>query len=797
MAQAAEPEYKIGVLAFRGHAAAIHQWSETANYLSAEIDGASFRVVPLDLTEMSDAVASDELDFVLTNTGHYVDLEARHGISRLSTIRNLRQGTIITEFGAVIFTRSDHPVIAELEDSAGHSFVAVSANAFGGFQMAWRELIDVGVDPFSDFESLNFSGFPQDNIVYAVLQNKFDIGTVRSDVLERMALEGKIDIDNVRILNQQSNQSYPFLHSTRLYPEWPFSKARHTPQDLAQSVTVALLKLNSESTAARSASIAGWTIPLDYGSVHELFRELEIGPYKRSEKPRLEEVWAEFKEWILFSIFALFILVTTTILVSRANRRLASSQIALQKEVEQRTNAQMELATHRDNLETQVAKRTAELAKANQSLTRSEHTLRKLHDITASVESGLDVKFHRLLALGCRLFKSDIGFLINSSTELTDTTNFYVEPDNENAILSKRQIEKFAAIFIAEQANKDAAYWTLNLTALPTDHPLQKSFQSGGSFVAAYVYGLKDAIGVIGFYSARAGVAPVSEVEKDILLLIAQWIGREIERNAAADKLQQRQAQMAKASRLNTLGEMAAGIAHELNQPLTAISNYGHGCIRRMEKSTGIDKDLSAAILQMAHEAGRAGEIMDRLREIVQPGEINRGLISAQDCIETAIAIIQPSLDHVRINIHVEGPDLLPSVLADQIQIEQVALNLIRNAIDALVDSTVPEKRIDIRLSCINTDWVRVSIHNTGPPIPESAKKELFNPFISSKEEGMGLGLAISRSIIESHGGEIGLEDCQSGPLFYFTLPCEHIPPSGDVSSNYSTVNSEHADERS
>lgn len=794
LANASEPVYDIGVLAFRGQQAATNQWTETANYLSREIDGASFRIVPLNLVEISDALAHHELDFVLTNTGHYVDLELKYGISRLSTIRNLRQGRAITEFGAVIFTRKDHPGIQALGDIAGHSFVAVSAEAFGGFQMAWRELKDIGIDPFSDIEQLHFNGFPQDDIVYAVLQNRFDAGTVRSDVLERMALEGKIDIGSILVLNRQINQSYPFLHSTRLYPEWPFSKARNTPEDLAQHVTVALLKLERQSAAAESASIAGWTIPLDYGSVHELFRELRIGPYKRSQKLRLSEVWAEYNEWILFSILTLLVLGVTTIIVSTTNRRLTSSRVALQQEIKQRTEAQAQLAANRDNLEVQIANRTEELAGANRSLTRSEHTLRRLHDISASSEDSLDHKLERLLALGCQLFESQTGFLVKTNSAPSEVIHRYDAGDNNKQISTHDQLEIFSQFFIKEQTFKDDTYCVLDIAAQPPSQDFKRLFQLGGSYIAAYVYGQDETFGVLGFYAAKPRSIPISEVDKDILLLIAQWIGREIERKAAADKLQQRQAQLAKASRLNTLGEIAAGIAHELNQPLTAISNYGHGCVRRMAKYPQIDKDLSDAVLEMAKEAGRAGEIMDRLREIVQPGKISHSMLDLKDCMETVIAIMRPALDLQKVNLSLNSPAELPLVLADQIQIEQVALNLIRNAMDALSDVNESERTIEINLQCTSCGNVMVSVFNSGPPIPENARSDLFNPFYTSKKEGMGLGLAISRSIIESHGGEIGLEDSETGSKFYFTLPADHNnSPAEVLALEPSTGNPEYA----
>jgi len=149
--------------------------------------GYSFKLLPLDLHEMNDALVRGDIDFILTNPGNYVELEARHGITRIATLRNVRQGRAYVEFGAVIFARAERTDIRKLSDLKHASFAAVDTNAFGGFEMAWRELAEAGLDPFREFRELKFVGFPQDEVVYQVRDGKADAGTVRTDVLERMA----------------------------------------------------------------------------------------------------------------------------------------------------------------------------------------------------------------------------------------------------------------------------------------------------------------------------------------------------------------------------------------------------------------------------------------------------------------------------------------------------------------------------------------------------------------------------------------------------------------------------------
>lgn len=160
---------RIGTLAYRGDAESLARWSPTAQYLGQAIPGMEFQIVPLDLDEMDRAVGERSVDFVLSNPGNYVELEARYGATGIVTLEDAVHGTVLTRFGAVIFGRADREDVRTLEDLRGMRFMAVRPDAFGGFQMAWREFHAHGLDPFADLEALEFSGFPQDRIVLAVL----------------------------------------------------------------------------------------------------------------------------------------------------------------------------------------------------------------------------------------------------------------------------------------------------------------------------------------------------------------------------------------------------------------------------------------------------------------------------------------------------------------------------------------------------------------------------------------------------------------------------------------------------
>ena len=334
---AAGQQVTVGVLAHRGADTAVDMWTSTVNYLSGQVDSHEFQLLPLDLQEMRAALESGRLDFILTNPGNYVELEAGYGITRIATLMNLRQGRPSKRFGAVIFTRADRDDIHTLADLRGKIFAAVDEGAFGGFQMAWRELEEAGIDPFSDFHELRFTGFPQDNIIFDVLDGEVDAGTVRTDILEGLAGQGAIELTDYRILNRQAGDEFPFLLSTRLYPEWAFAKLRSTPDVLASKVAIALLQMPPDHPASRAGDYAGWTVPLNYQPVHDLFIQLEIGPYARSARFTLVDAIRRYWYWFALMLLVVLFSVSFNILVKRQVVRRTAE---LTREVAERKRAE-------------------------------------------------------------------------------------------------------------------------------------------------------------------------------------------------------------------------------------------------------------------------------------------------------------------------------------------------------------------------------------------------------------------------------------------------------------------------
>lgn len=242
------------------------------------------------------------------------------------------------------------------------------------------------------------------------------------------------------------------------------------------------------------------------------------------------------------------------------------------------------------------------------------------------------------------------------------------------------------------------------------------------------------------------------------------------ERQVTEARLQELQAELVHMSRLTAMGEMASTLAHELNQPLSAIANYMKGSRRLLETATD-DRLLKVgeAIDKAGEQALRAGDIIRRLRDFVARGESERMVESIAKLVEEASALALVGAKELGVRVHFQFDPGTDHVLADRVQIQQVLLNLIRNAVEAMEHADRRELRLGTRASGDGT--VEVSVADTGLGMAPEVSEQLFRPFVTTKPHGMGVGLSISRSIIEAHGGRIWAEpNPGGGTIFRFTL---------------------------
>jgi two-component system sensor kinase FixL len=242
------------------------------------------------------------------------------------------------------------------------------------------------------------------------------------------------------------------------------------------------------------------------------------------------------------------------------------------------------------------------------------------------------------------------------------------------------------------------------------------------------------------------------------------------ERQKTEARLQELQSELVHISRLTAMGEMASTLAHELNQPLSAIANYMKGSRRLLEQSTDERSEMiRQAMDSAAEQAMRAGQIIRRLRDFVARGESERRVESVSKLVEEASALALVGIKDQGIHVRFQLSQSNDLALADKVQIQQVLLNLIRNAIEAMHDSS----RRDLLISTAPAEdsMLMISVADTGSGIAPEVSSQLFQPFVTTKRHGMGVGLSISRTIIEAHGGRIWIEpNPDGGTIFRFTV---------------------------
>jgi C4-dicarboxylate-specific signal transduction histidine kinase len=229
--------------------------------------------------------------------------------------------------------------------------------------------------------------------------------------------------------------------------------------------------------------------------------------------------------------------------------------------------------------------------------------------------------------------------------------------------------------------------------------------------------------------------------------------------------------ELAHVSRVSTMGEMTAGLAHELNQPLTAITNYAKGSLRRLNAG-GQSIDLLPILELIADQALRAGEIIRKIRGFMNRTEPHKTRIDLRKTINEVISLMAGEIHMSGVDVAVKVPESMPPVTADSIQVQQVLINLIRNAVSAMDGDSTNHHRLEIGALDSDGKAVEIYVKDNGPGVAPDLADRLFEPFFTTKTDGLGMGLSLSRTIVTGHSGRIWMtSESGQGATFHFTIP--------------------------
>ena len=263
----------------------------------------------------------------------------------------------------------------------------------------------------------------------------------------------------------------------------------------------------------------------------------------------------------------------------------------------------------------------------------------------------------------------------------------------------------------------------------------------------------------------------VSEIQIGGKRLFTGMVRDISDRRGAEEEARRRRDELSHAARLSTIGELSSGIAHEINQPLTAIVSFAEACLRMLRANNPNTERLEDALEQIAAQGQRAGHITRQLRRLARKGEREHVEVDINHLLRDMLALVSNELKTNDIALHVLLDESLPPVECDRIQIEQVVLNLVRNAMDALEDGVHAPRELSIRTRNSTQGDILLEVEDTGGGFGDADSERIFETFFTTKAEGLGMGLSISRSIIEDHGGRLWASKGALGAVFHVSLP--------------------------
>ena len=715
----AEELLRFGVLGFRDKGVTNAQWEPLAKYLERSLNR-PVELLVMDYSGFDKAIAQSSVDVVLTNPSHLIQLQHRYGLSSpLATMVSSDGRHKTSAFGGVIFVRADNPTIQSLQDVNGRRIASSSLTSFGAYQMQAFEFVEHGL-AIPQPEHIQIVGPTQDRVVDMVLNGSVDVGFVRTGLIESMVRDRRLSLSQIKIINRQTLAGFPFISSTRLFPEWPVAVMPQVGEDLAVQLTIALLSLPANSPISRAAEIHGFTNPANYSSVEDVLRRLQLPPFHVARTVTLSDLWRQYQKWIIA-------------LVLLANLILWGG-IALLIMYRQARRTQKQLKQYGLQLEEMVDARTVDLQAIN----------RKLLDTQFAMES---------VGIGIQWVDANTGrfvYVNRAAAELLGYT-----PD-EMLAMSVPDIDpsfgpapfKEATTSFRQQAR--VQFETMALCKDGHRVPTELTIH--------YLPGVGDV--------------------RDRFISFMTDITR---RKAAAVALVQAKdaAEAANVAKSTFLANMS----HEIRTPLNGIVGMAN-VLRREGVTQQQAKRLDTIDASAQHLLSVLNDVLDLSKIEAGKFTLEEAPVVASSLLANVSSILFERAQAKGIRLLIEPGHLPHNLLGDPTRLQQALLNYAANAVKFTKQGSVTFRTLKQEETAdsvtVRFEVVDTGIGIT----PEAMSRlfgafEQADNSMTRKYGGTGLGLAITRRLAELMGGDSGADSTpEVGSTFWFTAK---LKKSSDV----------------
>ncbi|MDG4549550.1 MAG: ATP-binding protein [Candidatus Contendobacter sp.] len=433
----------------------------------------------------------------------------------------------------------------------------------------------------------------------------------------------------------------------------------------------------------------------------------------------------------------------------------------------------LNLAQSRARAKEQAEATNQRLADQQAALRDSVAAMRQLYEVISVPRRHARDRIQAMLAMGCQRFGLTIGILCHIDGERYQVVHV-LAPGGE---VAEGDTLALGDTYCQDTVRAQTAVGFEHASSGPwRQHPCYRKFGLE-AYLGVPVRVSDQLYGTLNFSDFKPRTTPFTAADRELIQIMAQWVGGVLEQERMAEAARRQQALLAHASRLNTLGEMASSLVHEINQPVTAIALYAEaGLTRARNEALGV-AEARDALEKIAAQGARAQAIIHRIRHFARQTKPQYTVVRLNDVFEDIADFLNLEARRHRIDLRYDIAPDLPRVLADALQVQQVILNLVRNAMDAMSAATEPEAGAVVAISArADSREVKIAVQDSGPGLAPDALACLPQLFFTTKPDGLGLGLSISQSIVEAHGGRLwATPNAGPGVTFHFTLPAAAV----------------------